>query len=88
MTIRTTSQTIEFTRPFTVAGIGAQQPAGNYVIETDEEQIEAVSFLAYRRVSVRICLSPNRMHPGIVETATINPAEFEAALAEGGGHER
>jgi hypothetical protein len=87
-TVRTTTQTIAFARPFTVPGIAARQPAGSYVVETDEEQIETVSFLAYRRVGVRLQLSPNPAQPGVSETVAINPADFEAALAEGGGHER
>ncbi len=87
MMTRTTSKAMTFTRPFTLSGVDTQQPAGTYVVETDEEQIEGVSFLAYRRVGVRIQLPANPKQPGIVETISVDPAAFETALTEGGYHE-
>ena len=50
MTIRTTRTAITFTRPFFVDGWDERLPAGVYDVDTDEELIEGLSFLAYRRV--------------------------------------
>lgn len=82
MTFRTTTRSVAFARPFTLDGIAESQPAGIYVIETDEELIDGVSMLAYRRTGTRIRLHEDRLRPGIVETVTIDPAAVEAALAD------
>jgi len=40
MTMRTSSRTVTFTRPFVLSAIGEQQPAGTYTVEltvTDED---------------------------------------------------
>src|SRR5690348_5630439 len=39
MTMRTTSRTVTFSRPFMLSGIVEPQPAGSYTVETDEELI-------------------------------------------------
>jgi hypothetical protein len=87
MTMRTTSQTVTFRRPSFLSGIGEEQPAGTYTVETDEELIETPSVSAYRRLSTLIRL-PGR--PGslmVGQVFDIDPAELAAALArnaEGG----
>ena len=52
-----------FTRPFSLRGTVGPQPAGSYVVETDEELIEGLSFPAYRRVATTIFLPPYRGEP-------------------------
>ena len=39
MTTRTTVKTVQFTRPFRLGGIDDVQPAGDYEVTTDEEQV-------------------------------------------------
>ena len=56
MSLRTTSRTITFARPFSLDGLDETQPAGSYTVQTDEEPIEGLSFLAYRRVATVIFL--------------------------------
>jgi hypothetical protein len=80
MSTRTTSRTLVFPKPFALTGFDDPQPAGVYVVEIDEEQVEGVSFLAYRRTSTRLRLPPDPAQPGIVEIVTVDPAELEAAL--------
>jgi hypothetical protein len=53
---RTVRESVTFDRPFRVDGTNHQQPAGTYTIETIEELIEGLSFLAYRRVATSIVL--------------------------------
>lgn len=76
--MRTTRSVVTFSRPFSLAGLDGIQPAGIYAIETDEEPIQELSFVAHRRVATRIAV-PDR--PGCVETIDIDPTDLEAALA-------
>jgi hypothetical protein len=47
---RVTSRVITFVYPFSLKGIDGELPSGSYTLETVEELIANVSFLAYRRV--------------------------------------
>lgn len=83
MSVRTTIRSVTFHRPFMITGVDREQPAGTYVLETDEEPIESLSFVAYRRIASRIRLSADPARPGIVETVDVTPAEIDAALVQG-----
>lgn len=48
MTIRTTSKTITFNRPFCLNGVDRLLPPGDYRVVTDQELIEGLSFPAYQ----------------------------------------
>ncbi len=80
MTVRTSQKTVVFTRPFILNGINETQPAGDYIVETDEELLEGISFPAYRRVLTLIQLHEKPNRPGVRETLTIDPVELDAAL--------
>ena len=80
MTIRTTRTTVTFKRPFVLAGIDEEQPAGVYDIEMDEERLEGLSFPAYRRVLTLIHLHPKTSNPGLTQSMRIDPDELKAAL--------
>lgn len=72
--------TVTFTRPFVIDGFQQELPAGDYLVETEEELIQGVSFPAYRRVStiLRVERIPGR--PGLKESWQIEPEALEAAL--------
>jgi hypothetical protein len=79
MTLRTTCRTVTFNHPFLLKGF-EQQPAGDYVVETDEEPLATASVEAYRRISTLIRL-PGR--PGSLvlgQTVDIDPAELADLL--------
>jgi hypothetical protein len=81
MTIRTTSSTVRFSRPFALTGIDDEQPPGSYTLEIDEELLQTLSFPAYRRIATWIRLPPR---PGSTELARIvgiDPLELAALLA-------
>jgi hypothetical protein len=79
MSVRTSRKSVTFTRPFFLSGIGDVQPAGTYAVETDEELLPGLSFLAYRRVATLIFL-PSRPGGAVREqVATIDPLELRAA---------
>ena len=80
MTMRTSSSTVTFLHPFKLSGADDVQPAGRYVIETDEELVQTMSHTAYRRLSTFIRL-PGRT--GSTERARIvdvDPTELAAVL--------
>jgi hypothetical protein len=76
MSMRTTSRTVVFARPFSLTGIAGPLPAGAYEIKTDEESIDSVSFLAYRRIATLLSVS----HRGETQWHSIEPTELDAAL--------
>ena len=80
MTIRTTQKTVTFTRSFTLDGSNEEFPAGAYIVETDEELLEGISFSAYRRILTLIHLHSERKFPGRMRMMTIDPDALEAAL--------
>jgi hypothetical protein len=78
MATRTAKRTVTFTQPFRVGEFGEQLPAGRYPVETDEELLEGVSFLAYRRTATVMQLTADS---GGAAFATIDPAQLAEALA-------
>lgn len=80
MTIRTRIKSVTFRKPFALGGLDEALPAGVYRVDTEEELLEGLSFLAYRRVSTLIHLHPKAGHPGRVLILAIDPQELDAAL--------
>ncbi|MGH6804426.1 MAG: hypothetical protein ACREC3_13830 [Methyloceanibacter sp.] len=78
MTMRTSSKTVTFRRPFRLKGVDRMLPPADYRVVTDEELIEGLSFPAYRRISTMIFVpAPSG---SAVEMATVDPLDLEAAL--------
>jgi hypothetical protein len=84
MTIRSTRRSVTFRHPFTLLGLDGPQPAGTYVVETDEELIEAISLPAYRRIATWLRITAVQGRPGVAETAMVDPGDLAAALARDG----
>lgn len=80
MTVRTSKRTVTFARSFVLGGFDEVLPAGAYIVETDEELLEGISFPAYRRILTLLHVPARIGNPGLVEVLTINPNELEAAL--------
>jgi hypothetical protein len=78
MTIRTTRTTVTFRRPFSLTGTDRIVPAGSYPVVTDEELIDGLSFLAYRRVLTAIYL-PVAGHGSSIEMLVVDPQDLDAA---------
>jgi hypothetical protein len=71
---------VTFARPFLIEGFVQELPAGDYVVETDEELIEGLSFPAYRRVSTTLHVNVVPGHPGLRQAWQIDPERLDAAL--------
>lgn len=81
MTKRTTVRTVTMTRPFTVQGLEETLPPGSYVVETDEDLIDSLSFPVYRRTATWIRLPQRTDGQGVSQVALIDPDELDDAIA-------
>lgn len=80
---RTTSTMVTFRRPFILDGFERVQEPGIYTVDTNEEQIEALSFSAWHRTSTVIRL----LYGGMVESISIDPDQLREALMRDGAQQ-
>ena len=81
MLSRTSTRTVTFQMPFSIAAANHELPAGTYLVETDEELIQELSFPAYRRVAMFLRIPLGRGQSGREHSVPVEPDELEAALA-------
>ncbi|HEV3161942.1 MAG TPA: hypothetical protein VGZ89_18440 [Xanthobacteraceae bacterium] len=79
MTIRTSSKTVSFARPFLLKGVDRVLAAGQYKVITDEELIEELSFPVYRRVATMIFVPADSQNSSSVEMVAIDPRNLKDA---------
>jgi hypothetical protein len=81
MSERHTRATVEFLHPFTMAGSAGSYPPGVYDVETIDEQLDGLSFLAYRRVSTT--MTPRESDPltRLRQPTEIDPEDLQDALS-------
>jgi len=80
MTVRTSTKTVTFSRPFVLRGIEGVQPAGTYNVETNEELLQT-SIPTYRTTSTLIRLPGRLGSAALNQVVDIDSAEMSAALA-------
>ena len=80
MTRRTTVE-VAFQHPFTLKGLESAVRPGTYHVEIEEEQVEGLSFLAYRRLATFIRLPVPGHGAGSSQVLLVDPKELEKALA-------
>ncbi len=78
---RTLNVFVEFQHPFKLPGIDEAQPPGRYAVEIDEEAVQDISFLAYRRTGAWMSLSDSTAPLGSVERVWVDPHALDEALA-------
>ena len=76
---RTTRKSVTFLHPFSLAGVDGKLEAGTYLVETLEEAIESLSFIAYRRVSTTIEIAAKGYGQAARQVIAIDPRDLEAA---------
>jgi hypothetical protein len=79
MSERTRRELVTFLHPFSLAGVEGQQAPGTYTVETIEEPIEGLSFVAYRRLSTTIVLPSPQYGAASRQAVAIDPLDLEAA---------
>jgi len=77
MTTRTSKRIVTFTRPFVLSNADGSYPPGEYLVATDEEMIEELSFPVWRRASTMIHVQRD----GTTQVLTIDPRELELLLS-------
>jgi hypothetical protein len=80
MANRTTQAIVRFTNAFLLPGSNKPQPAGDYRVDHDEESIEGVSRLPWRRVGSFIHLPGTGGKMSTQQKVPINAADPGAAL--------
>ena len=75
MPTRMTSASVTFRRPFLLSDSDESLAAGTYTVETEEEQITAISFPAWKRIATVMHVKRG----GAVEYLRIDPAELQEA---------
>ncbi len=80
MTIRTTQSTVSFSNPFTLRNLEGVQPAGEYVVLADDELIEGLSRIAYRRMTTLFQTPAISASQRQVQSFSISQTELDAAL--------
>ena len=71
---------MEFTRPFILAEIDKELPAGRYTVETEEETLSGASVLAWRRLATNFFVRPLDQRSGAAQMWAIQPEGLETAL--------
>jgi hypothetical protein len=80
LTIRTTRTTVSFSNPFILDNLEGVQPAGEYVVLTDDELIEGLSRLAYRRVATLFQTPAISGPQRKIQSFSISQTDLDAAL--------
>jgi hypothetical protein len=84
MAMRTTSKTITFRRPFVLEDFPTLLPAGTYVVDTNEEELDSVLFQGWRRVSTTIRVRVD----GAEEVRPVDPEALHEALMRDGAQDK
>jgi hypothetical protein len=80
MTIRTSSKSVTFRAPFTLAGVHEPLLAGVYTVVTDEKPLASMTFLAYQRIATWLHLPEKAAGAGIARVLAVDGNELDAAL--------
>jgi hypothetical protein len=77
---RSVESTIHFSQPFRLTPFDRAQPAGSYQLITEEEQLEGLSFAAFRRVRTLLYLPAKASSGRVREVVDVDPHELAAVL--------
>jgi hypothetical protein len=77
--MRSSRDMVTFHHPFKLPALDTEQPAGTYMVLTEEEEIPGLSFLAWRRVATQIHLPAIGRETGQEQVVTIDPKELADA---------
>jgi hypothetical protein len=83
MNKRSTTRTVTFQRPFVLEDFPMLAPAGDYVIDTEEEEIDTMLSSSWRRISTTIRVRVD----GAIEFRSVDPQALQDALARDGAHD-
>lgn len=70
---------VTFSRSFSLAGVG-ERPPGTYLVVAEEEQLQGLSFDAYRHVETRMHIPAVTTSSSLRQAFLVDANELEAAL--------
>ena len=76
--MRTTVSSVTFGRPFRLPDMDRAYPPGTYEVEVDEEPLDSMTLVGYRRTATRIRLR----RAGTMELLTVARHDLDTALAD------
>jgi hypothetical protein len=79
MVSRTTTSLVTFVHPFVVAGYTDELPPGSYELFAEDEVMQSLSFMAYRRTATHLLI---KWDTGGSELRPIDNRDLEMALAQ------
>lgn len=77
--LKTTETEVTFRKPFTLRSVNTRFPAGTYRLLTDEEEIDGLSFQAWRRVATMLIAPSISTQDGSQQIFTIDPDDLVTA---------
>lgn len=80
MMTRTTETEITFIYPFKLAAFEAPKPGGTYLLVVEEEQIEGLTFTAFRRTATTLYTPDISVRSGLQQAHPTTEAEIDALL--------
>ncbi len=80
MVKRINKKLVTFQFPFSIDDIGKQLPAGEYTIESEEESIAGLSFLAYRHIETILVERPPKGKPGATHYWSVDHEALAKAI--------
>lgn len=86
--MRQTRSIVIFPQSFTLSGYPDALPAGSYEILVEEELLEGISFLAYRRTATWLMVQGTGAMAGRSEQRPITETDLAPALAGADGNGR
>ncbi|MDR6632362.1 hypothetical protein J2X72_001146 [Phyllobacterium sp. 1468] len=80
MVTRVKHSVVQFAHPFTLPGIEGTMPPGEYGVDEDEEIIDGMLLVSYRRVATYITVPARNIASSKRQVFAINYGELSAAL--------
>ena len=80
MVKRINKKLVTFQFPFSIDDIGKQLPAGEYTIESEEESIVGLSFLAFRNIETILVVRPPKGQPGATHYWSVDHEDLAKAI--------
>ena len=79
MSTRTTHSLVSFSQQFWFHGLDAPQPAGTYRVDDEEEPIDGLSWLAWRRVATYLFLPAIGSESAVQQMVKVERVDLDAA---------
>lgn len=80
MAVTSRRDSVVFKHSFCIEGIDQPFPPGTYEVVTDEEKIEGLSFLTFRRIATSFRATDSRRTRLTTEAFDIDPDDLKEAL--------